>query len=273
MREAYRLTDADVEFLAATAAEEIRDKTRLKQIIEADEDFREAFLSDDKTWRMVMADKEVFLRISPKLYFEILLRTARRELRATGHTVEKAGTRKIPVFDTEEVVALLSRPEVLLYLADMLASFSKIRSYAISFRMEKGVWRTIRFNDQDIDSLISFSQVVDDEHRFGLFKRIADLCLFLLGVFPECIRFTYRYSSSGETRPPMMGKARWKADNYVETGKKYYRLAAEHPTAKALRVAEVCLLFHDNLRAAQKPLNFIADRYLDYNKHSLFGAG
>lgn len=71
----------------------------------------------------------------------------------------------------------------------------------------------------------------------------------------------------------MTGKARWKADDYMETGKKYYRLAAEHPTAKTLRVAEVCMLFHDNLRAAQKPLNFIVDRYLDYNKHSLFGAG
>ncbi len=40
MREAYQLTDVDLDFLAASAAAEIRDKARLKQIIEADEDFR-----------------------------------------------------------------------------------------------------------------------------------------------------------------------------------------------------------------------------------------
>ncbi len=271
--QAYQLTDADLDFLAATAAAEIRDKARLKQIIEAEEDFREAFLSDDKTLRMVIADKEILLKISPKLYFEILLRRSRKELEAAGHTIEKAGTRKIAVFDTAEVVDLLSRPEAPVYLADMLASFSKIRGYTVSFRVERGFWRTIRFNDQDIDSLISFCERVDEEHRFQLFKRIADLCLFVLGVFPEYIDYTYRYPSSGNIRPPILGKARWSADEYMKRGKEFYKLAAEHPAARTLQLAEVCQLFHDHLRAAQKPLNFIAQRYLRRRKHSLFGTG
>lgn len=273
MREAYRLTDADLDFLEAAAAAEIRDKAKLKRIIEADEDFREAFLSDDRTWQMVIADKEVFLKISPKLYFEILLRKSRKALEAAGHTIEKAGTKKIAVFDTGEVVALLSRPAVLVYLADMLASFSKIRSYTVSFRVRSGFWRTIRFNDQDIDSLIGFCERVDDEYRFGLFKRIADLCLFVLGVFPEYIDHTYRYPSSGRLRPPVMGKARWSADDYMERGKEFYRLAAEHPAARPLQLAELCQLFHNHLRAAQKPLNFIAHHYLGHRKHSFFETG
>ncbi len=271
MREAYQLTDVDSDFLAATAGTEIRDKARLKQIIEADEDFREAFLCDDRTWQRVMTDKEIFLKISPKLYFEILLRKSRKELEAAGHTIEKAGSRKIAVFDTGEVVALLSKPAVVVYLADMLASFSKIRSYSFTVRVKRGVWRTIRFNDQDIVSLISFSERADEEYRFGLFKRIADLCLFVLGVFPEYVDYTYRYPSSGKTRPPILGKARWSADDYMERGKQFYRLAAGHPAARQLQLAEVFELFHDHLRTAQKPLNFIAIHYLGHTKNSLFG--
>ncbi len=250
IREAYQLTDADLDFLAGAAGPEVRDRARLKQIIETDEDFREAFLSDKKTWQMVAADKEVFLKISPKLYFEILLRKSRKELEGASHTIEKVGSRKIAVFDTGEVVDLLSKPAVLIYLADMLASFSKIRSYSISFRVKGGIWRTFRFNDMDIDSLISFSESVDEPYRFGVFKRIADICLFVLGMFPEYIDYNYRYPASGEMRPPITGKTRRSMDDYMEEGKKFYKLTAEHPTAKTLQLSEVCQLFHENLRAA-----------------------
>jgi hypothetical protein len=48
-------------------------------------------------------------------------------------------------------------------------------------------------------------------------------------------------------------------------------LAAEHPAARTYGLSEVFWLFHANFHAAQKPLNFIAEHYLHYKKHNMFG--
>jgi len=149
----------------------------------------------------VMSDEEVFLKISPALYFEILLRKTLKELERTSHTTEKIGGEQVPVFDTKAVVEFLARETVLEYLADMLASFSRTQSYTVPVRVRKGVWRKIRFSDMDIDSLSRLCQASNEEHRFGFYKRIADVCLFILGVFPEYAQFDYRYPLSGEVRP------------------------------------------------------------------------
>lgn len=266
-----RFTDADLDFLVSVVAPDVKDKAKLRQLIQQDEDFRDSFIGDKKTFRQVVADEELFLKISPRLYFEILLRKARKEMEAASHTIEIEGTKKIAVFDTKEVVELISRQPVLLYLAEMLSSFTKIESYSISYRVRKGIWRKIRFNDLDIDSLTRFCESVDEEHRLGFFKRIADICLFMLGVFPGYVQFSYRYPSTGELRPQQVGRVRRNATEYLEEGRKFYKLAAEHPAARTYGLSEVFWLFHANFHAAQKPLNFIAEHYLHYKKHSMFG--
>jgi hypothetical protein len=47
---------------------------------------------------------------------------------------------------------LLAEEAVLTYLAEMLSFFTKIESYTITFKGEKGIWNKIRFNDLDIHS-------------------------------------------------------------------------------------------------------------------------
>ncbi len=267
----FTLTDADLDFLVAAAAPGVKDKAKLKQLIEKDEDFRNGFIGDEKTFQRVMADEEVFLTISPRLYFEILLRKTRKEMKTATYTIERSGTQKIAVFDTKDVVDLISTQPVLAYLADMLSSFTKIESYSISYRIRKGIWRKLRFNDLDIDSLRRFCESVEEEHRLGFFKRIADICLFMLGVFPEYVQLSYRYPSSGELRPQITGRVRRSMADYVEEGRKFYKLAAEHPAARTFGLSEIFWLFHGNLYAAQKPLNFIAEHYLHYKRHNLFG--
>ncbi len=269
--ESFKFSDADLDFLVASVAPEIRDTQRLRQILEEDEDFRNAFIGDEKTFQKVMSDHEIFLKISPKLYFEILLRRAHRELRTLGHTVERSGTQKIAVFDTGEVVDLLSRSAVLVYLADMLSSFTRIESYAVSFRSEKGIWRKIRFNDLDVDSLTRFSQHVDEQYRLSFFKRIADICLFMLGIFADYIQYTYRYPHSGELRPSLVRQMRRSTEEYEEKGKKFYKLAANHPLAKDLEISELFWLFHGSFHTAQKPLRHIAQNYLHNERGKLFG--
>ena len=264
------LLDRDLDFLVETVSPEVADKTRLKQIINDDEDFRGSFLTDEKVFKRVMDDDEVFLRITPALFFEVLLRKAAEDLEEASYTVERSSTMKIPVFDTKEVAELLAKEPLLLYLADMLSSFTKIENYAISIRVRKGIWKKIRFNDLDILSLISFCEAVEKEYRLGFYKRIADICLFVLGIFPDHAEHDYRYSFSGQLRPRIRGRLRISPEDYEKEGRRFYKLAAEHHSATELNLSEVFWTLHGNFQKAKKPLNFIADHYLLYKRQGVF---
>ena len=265
-----RLSDSDLDFLVDTVSPEVRDRSRLKQIIREDRDFRNRYIGDEKVFRRLMDDDELFLKISPTLFFEILLRKAASDLEEVSYTVEKTSTMRIPVFDTKDVVELLTKEPLLGYLADMLASFTRVESYVISFRVKKGVWKKIRFNNLDIVSLMSLCQAMQDEYRLGLYKRIADICLFILGVFPDYAERDYRYPFSGELRPQIRGKLRISPADYETEGRKFYRLAAEHQSARELDLSEVFWALHGNFQKAKKPLNFIAEHYLHYRRHKVF---
>jgi hypothetical protein len=266
-----RLSDRDLDFLLEAASPEVTDKPRLKQIIREDEDFRDTFIGDQKVFRRLMDDEEIFLKISPTLFFEILLRRAANDLKQVSYTVEKTATMRIPVFDTKDVVELLTKKSLVIYLADMLSSFTKIESYVLTFRVKKGIWKKIRFNDLDILSLMSFCEAVEDIYRFSFYKRIADICLFILGIFPEYAERDFRYPFSGELRPQIRGKVRIGAEDYEKEGRKFYKLAAEHQAAKELDLSEVFWALHGNFQRAKKPLNFIAEHYLPYKRHTFFG--
>ena len=269
--ESVTITDADLQFLVETAAADVTDKVRLRKLIKLDEDLRNAFIEDEKTSQKLMTDQEVFLKISPRLYFEILLRKTRTELEGASHTIERSRSKKIAVFDTKEVVELLSRQEILVYLADMLASFIKVENYTLFYPTEQGIWQKIRLSDLDIDSLIIFSESVDEESRLGFFKRIADICLFILGLFPEYVQITYRYPFSGQLRPQTAHGFQRSPEDYEEKGRRFYQLAAEHPAARSVELSQVFNLLHEKFNTAKKPLNFIANHYLNYRSLNLLG--
>ena len=267
----YKLSERDLDFLTETVSPDVSDKLRLRMIIMEDEDFRNTFIGDERVFRRVMDDDEIFLKISPSLFFEILLRKAVKDLEKASYTVEKTSTMKIPVFDTKDVVELLTRESLLTYLADMLSSFTRIESYAISFKARKGFWYKIRFNDLDVQSLMSFCEVVEDEYRLGFYKRIADMCLFIMGLFPDYVQRQHRYPFSGHLRPQTPGKSRISPEEYEEEGKRFYRLAAEQASAREMEISDIFWALHVNFQAAKKPLNFIAEHYLHYKRHMVFG--
>ena len=103
----FRLTDRDLDFLIETVSAGVTDKLRLKQIILEDENFRNQFANEEKVFRRVMDDGEILLKISPHLFFEILLRKAMEELEQKGYTLEKTSHMKVPVFDAQEVAEIL----------------------------------------------------------------------------------------------------------------------------------------------------------------------
>lgn len=266
----YAVTERDLDFLVETAFPEIRDKRRIKEILREDEDFRRSSIVEEKVFHRVMNDEEVFLKISPGLFFEILLRRAGEDLKDRGYTLEKDRTRKIPVFDAQEVGDFLNREPLLRYLADMLSSFTKIESYTIPILIRKGILEKIRFNDLDITSLRSCCEVVEDPHRLAFYKRIGDICLFILGIFPDYPRQDYRYPSSAQLRPAIPGKTRISPEEYEKEGRKFYGLAAAHPLAAKLEMTEIFWSLHEDFLKVKKPLNFVAEHYLPYKKQNLF---
>ena len=117
---------------------------------------------------------------------------------------------------------------------------------------------------------MSFCDVVEERYRFGLYKRIADICLFMLGVFPEYTERRFRYPLSGEVRPTIGANLRISPEDYEKEGQRFYKLAAEHESAKELQMFDTFQALHENFHIAKKPLNFIADHYLQYKRHTLF---
>ncbi len=264
-------TEEDLDFVVGEAAPAARNKPELKRLLREDEHFRTALVGDERVFQRVMADEEAFLKLSPALFFEVLLRHAFQEMELTTYTVERDGRQSIPVFDTGEVVDLLSRPGVLPYLARMLASFTRVRSYVQPVRIRPGRWRRVHYNDMDIDSLMRLCATADEEHRFGLYRRIADVCLFVTGLFPDYARLDHRYPDSGQLRPMAAGRLRRGPEEYEREGQRFYSLAEEHPTAGLLRLSEVFGLLRRHFATARKPLTFIAAHYLHSRGQRLFG--
>lgn len=269
-RSAGFITDRDLDFLIETVHPGVIDKLKLKEIIREDEGLRSTFIADKKVFGRLMNDDEIFLTISPRLFFEILLRRVVRDFKGVSYTLEKTSTMKIPVFDTKEVVELLTKDFLLGYLAHMLSSFTKIENYMVWHKTKSGVLERVQFNDIDIFSLMGLCEVVEDEHRLGFYKRIADICLFILGIYPDYAESEYRYPFSGHARPRFRGKIRISPEEYEKEGRRFYKLAAEHRSAKEWDLSETFWALHENFQKAKKPLNFIAEVYLQYRRHKLF---
>ncbi len=265
-----RLSDQDLDFVLEQVTEGKGGSDSFRELLQDDEAFRSGLVGDPRVFSRLMDDDEAFLRVSPALFFEVLLRKARSELEKATHTMERTGSQAVPVFDAHNVVTLLDQPRVVYYLADMLASFTRVRSGVTRVRVRQGLWRKVRYSDMDVAGLVKYGAALEEEQRFPVYKRIGDVCLFILGVFPGHAPLDRRRDSLSESRPQGSGRARRGAEEYEEDGRRFYRLAAEHPSAGEFNVSEVLHTLHDHFSVARKPLTFIAEHYLQGMKRRVF---
>ena len=268
-------TDRDLEFLVAVVVSRAANASSVREAIRNDPEYRKAIVSDERVFSQGINDNESFLKISPSLYFEVLLRRAQRDLGSSTYTIEREGRKNIPVFDTGKVAGFLDTPNVLEYLANMLASFTRIRSFAVPVRVRKGIRRRVRYNDMDVDSLIDFAARVDESERFSYYKRNGDVCLFLTGFFRDSTyssksTFNSNFKSGAYSRTNFTRKRRRSLEEYESEGRRFYRLAEEHPTAGVLELTDVFSVLRDQFSAARKPLTFLSSRYLHSRHNNLF---
>lgn len=256
-----RLSDSDLRFVVETVAPERRDPERVVELLRDKEDLQAPLLEDPRLAERLLNEREVFVRVSPYLLFAVLLRRLRRDLEAKGFVLEADPQgRRLPVFAAREAADLLDTPELSEYLIELLCSFVRTHSGTLYWR-ERGVWRKRRFSDLNLDDLIALCEVVEAQFRPPLYKRAADLALFLSGVYPDygSLRRPFRRQLAGGRTLP----------EYEREGRRFYTLAAREPARPW--PASVFEAMAERFTLAREVLNTLSEQYLKPLREECFG--
>jgi hypothetical protein len=233
-----------------------------------------ALLEDRRVFQAVLAvggDRSGHaLLVSPFLVFAVAVHRAAAELAGVGYVAERTALRqRVPLFDAPALRDFLDEPARRLFLAELLASFTRIGSGRYQVR-SGGQVRTRRFSELDPVRLAGMLEAVPDAERPGVYRRLGDVTLFLAGVFPD-------YAASHALGPvnvsrllhaasvPAADAERLSTAPAIELleylGARWYRAAQDLAPVRTARlgvVAEVA----DRFRQARRVLNHVADQYL-----------
>ena len=216
--------------------------------------------------------------VSPFLTFAVAVHRSAIELASMGHVAERTGPRqRIPLFDAPALREFLGSPARKLFLAELLASFTRVASGRYRVR-GGGRTRTRRFSELDPVRLAGLLDGVPDAERPGVYRRLGDVSLFVAGVFPDYATL-YGVGPASVARllraaqVPAAEQERLATVPAIELleqlGARWYR-AAHHlapvHTARLDVVADVAGRFQQ----ARRVLNHIADRYLFAADHPWF---
>ena len=265
------LSDTDLDLVVAGAASSPAEREALRRLLAEDEEVRSRVLDDEALFQRLLDPSAELAAVSPRLFFEVLLRRSIRELGGQGHTVERSGTHRLPVFDVQRVVEFAAVPAVLHYLAQMLASFTRVESRTERVWVRRGIVRKVRYSDMDVRSLMRLARQTDEEHRFPLYKRTADVCLLVLGVFPDFAATATRYPGTGALRPRDTRGRRHTTEEYEALAARMYALGAAHPAAAVNGQSELLRAIGERITEVKKPLNHLAEHHLGFRRQPLFG--
>jgi hypothetical protein len=262
---ADHLTDADLRLLSAVVP--------LPRDVSSPGDI-EARLADPRVFDAVFGPAGVIageaVLASPFLAFSVAVCRAVTDLSTLDYLPERSGMRqRLPVFDTPELRDFLGSAARRLFLAELLASFTRVASgrYRVG---SGGRSRTRRFSELDPVRLAGLLEATPEESRPGVYRRLGDVSLFLAGVFPDYsaahalgqVDVARLLRAARVPRAERDGLAAAPALDLLEyLGARWYRAAlaaAPVHTARLAVVGEVAGRF----RQARRILNHMADRYL-----------
>jgi len=234
----------------------------------------EARLADPRVFDAVFGPAAVAageaVLVSPFLAFSVAVCRAVSDLSTLDYLPERSGLRqRIPVFDTPELRDFLGSAARRLFLAELLASFTRVASGRYRVR-SGGRSRTRRFSELDPVRLAGLLEATPEESRPGIYRRLGDVSLFLAGVFPDYaaahalgqVDVARLLRAARVPRAERDGLAAAPALDLLEyLGARWYRAAlatAPVHTGRLAVVGEVAGRF----RQARRILNHVADRYL-----------
>ena len=258
-------SDDDLGLLTDIVAPARGDKPRMTRTLREDDEILYAMISDRNVFEHLTENQESFVKVSPLLFFTVLLVRVKNDLKSRPYTVELESRRRMFVFDSGTVAILLEQEGVLPYLAHMLVSFVKINSFSVVTQVKPGVWNRFRFSDFDVEDLIRYSGMIDEEQRFQTYRRVADICLFMSGVFPDFAAANELNRNRGAR-----GLAKFDKEDFSSRGTYYYRASALHRDAAFQGMREVLLKLSDGFDLAVKPLSHLSTHYLGLIKDRIF---
>ena len=251
--------DEDLLFLVSVLVPDVDDRLRMLRVLREDDEILEGMIADPRVFQRVLADPFSVLAVSPALFFAILLARVASDLARERYTVEHSQGLSMALFDTPQIVTLLRRRDLRAYLTDLLVSFVRINSFSTSVRVRRGLWHKVRFSDFDIDHLVRYGSEIEESRRFPVYKRIADICLFTLGIFSpeESAPVPLPFLQAASAVKP--GRTR---RDYIQQGASFYSLASRHRQAEMESLSEVLSTLAQKITLAAKPLSAMSARYL-----------
>jgi hypothetical protein len=239
----------------------------------------EALIDNPATYRLLFAvpGRDPLLRGSPFLLFAVLIHRVVRDLGQASFVEEWVGPRqRVPVFDTGSLRDFGADPLRRIFLAQLLASYTKVASGSTFVRTSRG-WRRRRFSELDPMRLLELAEMVPEAERPSVYRRLGDLSLFLTGIFPDYAG--ERLIAERERR--QLERALGAADRerserqdgvwlLEQIGRRAYRIAQQGADRRAA-MAGVLAEVSENFAAARRVLNFLTDRYLFPMRRQWFG--
>ena len=267
------LSDTDLALLDA-AGESRRDVRR-------DPELLEALIDSHATYRMLFAvpGRDPLLRGSPFLLFAVLIHRVVRDLGQASFVEEWVGPRqRVPVFDTGSLRDFGADPLRRFFLAQLLASYTRVASGSTLVKTSRG-WRRRRFSELDPIRLIELAEMVPESERPAVYRRLGDLSLFLTGIFPDYAGERLVAEHERRQLERALGTVdhersdRQDGDWLLEQlGRRAYRIAQQGADRRAA-MAGVLAEVSENFAAARRVLNFLTDRYLFPMRSQWFGTG
>lgn len=261
-----KLPKQDLDFIITTVTKRRTDYDEIRRLVAGKPDLIDIMLDDEGLFQRVISDQEILLKISPYLLFTILVRKAKRDLEKMTYTMEPVGaaTRRLPLFDAKRASSLLEDANIRDYLSELLTSFTRVNTTTVYFRDRRGLYHKRTYSDMNPEDMKELSRVVSSEFRFGVLKRIGDICLFLTGMFPDYVASSARRKAVGQETEDVLAE-------YEETGIDSFRQAADLDNAEALGLRNVLYKLSEHFSLARKPLNLIGDQYIHSHRDLLFG--
>jgi hypothetical protein len=278
---ADHLTDADLGLLASVAQGPVSD-AQAASWLRSHPDELPALVGDPRVFQAVFgwaatpggpAGKASLA--SPFLIFAVAVDRAASDLTDTSHVPERSLRQRVPLFDAPQLRDFLASAGRRLFLAELLASFTRNAAavqYRAAGRMQPGQvrGRARRFSELDLARMAGLVDTVPEAERAGVYRRLGDVALFLTGVFPD---YAVAHALGPVSATRLLRAAQVPAreqdqlaeapaiDLFEYLGAQWYRAAwglAPARTARLAVVAEVA----ERFRQARRVLNHIADRCL-----------
>jgi len=267
------LSDADLALLEAAGESRRgvgRDPERLEALIDSPAIYRMLF---------TVPGRDPLLRGSPFLLFAVLIHRVVRDLGQASYVEDWVGPRqRVPVFDTGSLRDFGADPLRRFFLAQLLASYTKVASGSTLVKTSRG-WRRRRFSELDPMRLIELAETVPESERPAVYRRLGDLSLFLTGIFPDYAgerlvaererRQLERALGTSDREPSGGGDGIWLLE---QLGRRAYRIAGRGVDRRAA-MGGVLAEVSENFAAARRVLNFMTDRYLFPLRRQWFGTG